>query len=169
MQSVLKALLFAIEKHKGQVREVTNEDYLTHPLKVSYLVTEHKGRSKHREDLICAAILHDTLEDTEATFEELVREFGPFIATLVFELTTDEIEKKKVGKLEYQKRKMHGMSSYALFIKLCDMYANITDAPTDYYIKNVSDTLTYISRKRKLSESQIDIVRKIREVIIQIK
>jgi len=169
MQKVLNALLFAIKKHKGQVRERTNDDYLTHPLRVSYLVTEHKGKSKHREDLICAAILHDTIEDTNTTVEELNKNFGMFVTSLVYELTNDENEKKKVGKLEYQKKKMKGMSSYGLFLKLCDMYANITDTPTDYYIKNARETIAYISRNRKLSKSQIDLVRKIREVIIQIK
>lgn len=165
MQLVLKALLFAIKKHKGQVRKGSNEDYLTHPLKVSYLVTEYKGKSKNREALICAAILHDTIEDTNTTLEELNKKFGIFITSLVYELTNDVEEKKNVGKLEYQKRKMLGMSSYGLFLKLCDMYANITDLPTMYYVRNAKKTLEFLEKKRRFTKSQKLLVVKIKDVI----
>ena len=89
MNLVLQALEFAKEKHKGQVRKVSGDEYITHPLKVSYLLTSYK-KSKNMNKLLCTALLHDTLEDTDATFSEICERFGEFVSTLVFELSNDD-------------------------------------------------------------------------------
>ena len=91
MNTVLQALEFAKEKHKGQVRKVSGDEYITHPLKVSYLLASYK-KSKNMNTLLCAALLHDTLEDTDTTFAELSDIFGEFVSTLVFELSNDNKE-----------------------------------------------------------------------------
>jgi (p)ppGpp synthase/HD superfamily hydrolase len=53
---ILKAIRFAEEKHKGQKRRISNEDYVSHPIAVSYLASNFK-KSKNLISLICAAIL----------------------------------------------------------------------------------------------------------------
>ena len=72
-------------------------------------------------------LLHDTLEDTQATEEELNHLFNPFIVHIVKELTNDNELKKKMGKANYLCLKMSKMSLDALNIKLCDRLANIYD------------------------------------------
>jgi (p)ppGpp synthase/HD superfamily hydrolase len=72
---------------------------------VSYLVASYK-KSKHLEELIVASMLHDTIEDTDATFIEIATTFTPLVASLVLELSNDSEQIKTMGKLEYQKKKL---------------------------------------------------------------
>ena len=75
---IKKAYYFAEELHKGQKRQ-SGEDYIIHPLNVAYTLAEmHADR-----DTICAALLHDTLEDTEITKEEIAENFNETVAHLV--------------------------------------------------------------------------------------
>lgn len=114
-----KAITFATKKHEGQFRKVSLQPYITHPLAVSYIVASFK-KSKKLDELIAAAILHDTLEDINTTFDELTKEFSPLISSLVLELTSDKNEIKNLGKTQYLKKKLLGISSYGLTLKLCD-------------------------------------------------
>lgn len=78
VEIVKKAYSFAKMFHEGQYRE-SGEAYITHPLNVAYILAElHADR-----DTICAGLLHDTLEDTIATKEEIIKEFNSEIANLV--------------------------------------------------------------------------------------
>jgi (p)ppGpp synthase/HD superfamily hydrolase len=157
---IYKAIKFAEDKHKGQIRKVSGAPYVTHPINTSYLLAKFK-RSKHIEELIAASILHDTLEDTETTFVELATEFSPLVASLVFELTSDEEQIKILGKNEYFKKKLLGISSYGLVLKLVDRLSNVRDNPKLQYIQDTIDLMNYISRKRKLTKSQKAIVEEI--------
>lgn len=158
MKMLLDAIRFANEKHAGQVRRGSGEPYVSHTIAVSYLVAAYKGRSSRLEELLVAAVLHDCLEDTDATFEELAIRFSPLVASLVLELSNDEAKMAKLGKLEYQIKKLLGMSSYALVIKLADRLHNISDHPTQ---RMVCDTLVLMDRLRKdrrLSRTQLEMV-----------
>jgi len=75
---VTKAYMFAYEKHFGQKR-LTGEDYINHPLNVAYILTEIYADSS----TICAALLHDVIEDCDVTKEEIENKFGEEIALLV--------------------------------------------------------------------------------------
>lgn len=124
---------------------------------MSYIVAAYK-KSKNYENLLVASLLHDTLEDTDTTFELLVKEFNPMVASLVLELSNNEEEIKKLGKLEYQKKKLKGMSSYALVIKLADRLHNISDLPTAKMVKDTIELMDYILKARKLSLTQKKLV-----------
>lgn len=95
---VMSAISASQKYHKGQTRKVSGDPYYHHTIAVALIVVAFK-RSKHLGELICAAILHDTLEDTKLTFEQISQMFSPFVASLVFELTNDEEEIKRIGKL----------------------------------------------------------------------
>lgn len=154
---LLDAIQFANEKHAGQVRRGSGAPYVSHPLAVSYLVAAFKP-SRRLVELLVAAIVHDCLEDTDTTFEELARRFTPMVASLALELMNDDEEIARVGKLAYHIKKMLGMSSYALVIKLCDRLHNISDNPS---VKMVADTLVLMQRLRegrKLSRTHLEIV-----------
>jgi (p)ppGpp synthase/HD superfamily hydrolase len=79
-----KAFEFAKEKHAGQVRRYTGEPYINHCFAVAALVAIVPW---HTEEMLAAAILHDTIEDTDTTHQELIETFGHTIADLVLDLT----------------------------------------------------------------------------------
>lgn len=164
MKLVLKAIEFAIKKHEGQFRKASGEPYVIHPIATSYLLMKYK-QSKHQEELIAALILHDTLEDTDTNFVELATEFNPLIASIVLELTSDVEEIKKIGKNEYLKKKLCGISNYALVCKLLDRLHNISDNPKTSYIEDTKNLLYHIERNRKLTKTQKNIIRDIKEVV----
>jgi (p)ppGpp synthase/HD superfamily hydrolase len=154
---LLDAIEVANEQHAGQKRKGSGDPYVTHTIAVSYLVAAFKRSSKLVE-LIVAAILHDVFEDGDITFEELARRFSPLVASLVLELSNDEQKMALMGKLDYQTKKLLGMSSYALVIKLCDRLHNVSDNPSE---KMVADTLVLMKRLRKgrkLSRTQLELV-----------
>jgi (p)ppGpp synthase/HD superfamily hydrolase len=120
------AFKFMKTKHGIQERK-TGGYYFEHPRRVASLVIRFKD-SYRIEDLLIAALLHDTIEDTTATYEQIEDKFGTMIANIVLELTSDkELTKTNQEKREYLAAKMVGMSSYALVIKLCDRLDNVSD------------------------------------------
>ena len=156
-----KAVKFAGIKHQGQVRRATGLPYIVHPVDVSILLDSNKT-SKRREELMCACLLHDTLEDTDTTFVELATEFNPMVASLVLDLTSDPEEIKKIGKTAYLTKKMIGMSNYALIIKLCDRLSNVMDSPRPKYLDSTREILDALEAARNLTASQARVVTKIR-------
>ena len=81
-----EALCFAIEKHSGQVRKLNNSPYILHPLEVAEIV----GTMTSDREVLAAAVLHDTVEDTDATLEEIRAKFGKRISLLVMTETEDK-------------------------------------------------------------------------------
>jgi (p)ppGpp synthase/HD superfamily hydrolase len=82
-----KAIYWAKKYHDGQFRK-SGEPYYTHPLEVAYLVSEYKLTT----NVIVTAILHDVVEDSEATVGMIVDAFSWRIAEMVDKLTTDNLE-----------------------------------------------------------------------------
>lgn len=153
MSLVLDAIRFADERHAGQVRKGSGEAYFSHPLAVSYLVAGHK-RSKKLDEILAAAILHDILEDTDTTFAELAERFGPLVASLVLELTSDPEAIAALGKKEYLKRKLCGVSSYALTLKLADRLHNVSDRPARQALLDTVEIIEHLRSRRRLSAPQ---------------
>ena len=165
---VYKAKRYASKKHKGQIRKFENKPYIVHPKRVANIVKKYKD-SKQINNLIAAAILHDTLEDTDATEKELRKKFGKLVASLVKELTSDkEIMKEKGGKRKYLADKMSNMSSWALVIKLADRLDNVSGlrrATPDFkknYAKQTNYILDQIEKNRELSGTQKRLIAEIR-------
>lgn len=122
---VEEALQFAMRAHEGQVRkDELGRPYIVHPLRVKELIeTVAKAND---EATLCAALLHDTLEDTPTTVEELRENFGEQIASIVVELTDDKSLEKKVRKgLQIEIAK--SLSKEASLIRLADKIANVED------------------------------------------
>jgi guanosine-3',5'-bis(diphosphate) 3'-pyrophosphohydrolase len=145
---ISKAIKFATEKHEGQTRKVSGDPYITHPIMVSYILAQYKQSAKI-EELICASLLHDTLEDTNTTFSEIVIEFSPMVASLVLELTNDDEMIKQLGKKEYSKIKWVAMTSYALTIKLADRFANIQDKPSNQMVEDTIEIVYHVLKNKK--------------------
>ena len=78
-----KAWDFAFMAHIGQTRKYTGEAYIQHPLAVSEIVNSVNTSP----EIIAAALLHDTVEDTDVTIDDIIEKFGVDIAVLVGEVT----------------------------------------------------------------------------------
>jgi (p)ppGpp synthase/HD superfamily hydrolase len=94
-----KAIRFCIDAHGEQKRKYTNEPYWHHPVNVSNILID-SGISDI--DMVCAAILHDTVEDTDATLRDIQDEFGCRIADLVGWLT--DVSKPEDGNRAARKK-----------------------------------------------------------------
>ena len=97
MKQLDKAIKFATKAHEGQTRKYTGEPYIVHPLSVMEIVKT----VDHTEEMLMAAVLHDTVEDTEVTIQDIDREFGPVVAQLVEELT--DVSKPEDGNRAFRK------------------------------------------------------------------
>jgi len=124
-----KAYNFAKNAHKGQIRKFTGLDYFdNHVVPVVELVK--KLSTNITEEVICAAYLHDTIEDCNVSYKTLEKEFNTIIATLVFELT-NVYTKEAFPNLNRNERKyreherISKISSLAKYIKLCDRIHNL--------------------------------------------
>jgi guanosine-3',5'-bis(diphosphate) 3'-pyrophosphohydrolase len=122
---LLTALQFAARKHRTQRRkDVDASPYINHPIDVATVLAT-RGRIRDLPTLL-AAILHDTIEDTETTAEELEREFGAEVRALVIEVSDD----KRLPKAERRRRQVEHSrlkSLKAKVIKLGDKIANVRD------------------------------------------
>lgn len=125
LAKILNAASFAADKHKNQRRKGSDgQPYINHPLEVANLLVD-VGKVDD-DDLIVAAILHDTVEDCDVTFQELEERFGPRVADRVRELTDDKslpkAERKRL-QIEHAPHLTHGAKQ----IKLADKISNIND------------------------------------------
>ena len=121
---LFKALAFSAEKHTKQRRkDIDKTPYINHPISLANILAK---RWVIDENVLCVAILHDTIEDTETTVEELQEHFGEKITSIVLEVTDDKSLEKLVRK---QKQVEHAasISHEAKLVKLADKIANITD------------------------------------------
>lgn len=120
---VARALDFAARKHQGQRRKgELAEPYVNHLAEVARLVAEATGGRDAA--LVAAALLHDTVEDTRTTPEELEAEFGPEIAGIVAEVTDDKSLKKEERK-RLQIETAPSKSARARIIKIADKTSNL--------------------------------------------
>ena len=139
---IMKAYNYAKEKHGDQLRK-SGEPYIIHPLQVAYILAD-LGLD---EATICAALLHDVVEDTDTTHEDLVSDFGEEIAEMVAGVT-------KLGELKYpisteerqveNYRKMFlamGKDIRVIIIKLADRLHNLR-------------TLKYLRRDRQIANAK---------------
>ena len=160
-----KALLFSINKHDGQIRSGNQKPYIFHPISVANILFTIK-ESRNIFMLAICALLHDTVEDTDTTLKEISDLFGPTVASIVDELTSDKEEISRTGKAKYLTEKMNRMSSYALCIKLCDRLDNLRDSASmneKFRTRIVSDTNEIIKNlDRKLTRTHIKLLKQIK-------
>lgn len=162
-----EALEYATEKHKGQFRKgSTHKPYITHPINVANLLMKYK-KSHMADELKAACYLHDTIEDTDVTYEDLAKKFGIQVASLVREVTSTKELKEEVGKEKYLSYKMKNMSSWALDIKLCDILDNISDLASvndEFRKKTINqkiNIISYVVKNRKLTNTHLAIIKDI--------
>ena len=129
MHLFIDALAFAAHKHREQRRKnVAASPYINHPIALAHVLIADGGIADI--NVLCTAILHDTVEDTETSFEELEARFGSDIAGMVREVTDDKAhpkERRKELQVEHAPHLSHG----ARLVKLADKICNLRDVADD--------------------------------------
>lgn len=138
---IMRAYQFAKAHHGDQCRK-SGEPYIIHPLQVAYILAD----LELDDSTVCAALLHDVVEDTDVTMEDLSKEFGKEIAELVDGVT-------KLGKLQYTSQEEQQVEDYrkmflamgkdirVILIKLADRLHNMR-------------TLKFLSRDRQIANAK---------------
>lgn len=124
---IQKAAKFAAERHTGQTRKYTGEPYFNHCHEVARTLSDALCVVRDPdEEAIAAAYLHDTLEDTDTTYAELLKEFGARVADLVLQVT--DVSKPEDGNRAARKKldREHIWEASAMgqMIKLADLISN---------------------------------------------
>lgn len=129
-----KAILFAVEHHAGAVRKASPHPYIIHPLETMQILFSMKADMP----LLIAGVLHDTVEDTDATIEEIIELFGPEIGRLVSSHTENK-------ELSWAERKQHTItelktaSFQTKMLVLADKVSNLRSMLSDY--REIGDEL----------------------------
>jgi guanosine-3',5'-bis(diphosphate) 3'-pyrophosphohydrolase len=124
MELVLRAAAFAAEKHRnGRRKDAEASPYINHPIQLAYILVQ-----ADIEDpvVLAAALLHDTIEDTNTTHDEIEIVFGHEIANIVAECSDDKTL-TKVQRKQAQIDKAAKISQKAKLVKIADKIANVSD------------------------------------------
>lgn len=152
------ALRFAERAHRGQQRKGGDEPYILHPITVATLL----AASGASEDLICAAYLHDVVEDAGVELEEIAGWFGEEVAGMVAAVTEDKLR-------SWQERKSHTIEHLGvatqdvLALKGADVCTNITDVVLDHRL--VGDDVWL--RFRRGAEQQVWYYATVAETVLE--
>ena len=145
---ILKAANFSAQKHSKQRRkDEESSPYVNHPIAVALAIAEIGGVDD--PEVLAAALLHDTIEDTETTPEELEAEFGKNVCEYVLEVSDDKSLPKEERKRKQIEHARH-LSKGAALIKLGDKISNVTDVmndpPDDWDIKRRQEYLDWAEK-----------------------
>jgi guanosine-3',5'-bis(diphosphate) 3'-pyrophosphohydrolase len=145
---LLKAIAFAADKHRNQRRKDADASpYINHPIALANTLANEGNISG--ENTLCAAILHDTIEDTETTRDELVANFGEKIASIVMEVTDNKDLPKAERKLLQIEHAAHA-SYEAKLVKLADKICNLRDLlstpPQDWPKERLADYFEWANK-----------------------
>lgn len=122
---ILKATQFAADKHRNQRRkDAESSPYINHPIALANVLANEGSVTD--PVVLCAALLHDTIEDTNTTAEELSVLFGDAITGVVLEVTDDKNLDKAVRKQLQIEHARHA-SPQAKLVKLADKICNLRD------------------------------------------
>ena len=123
--TLLRAADFAARKHRDQRRkDRCAPPYINHPIQVARLLAEVGGVGD--PDVLVGAILHDTLEDTDTSADELESEFGPRVRRMVEEVSDNkDLPKRERKRLQIEHAP--GLSPGATLIKIADKTCNVGD------------------------------------------
>ena len=143
-QELLKAISFAAHKHRFQRRKDSDKTpYINHPVNVALTLAD---AGETDQALLLAAILHDTIEDTETTADELEKNFGSEVLGIVLEVTDDKNLPKEERKRLQVVNASH-KSDKAKKLKLSDKINNISDIinhpPANWEPQRKLDYLTW--------------------------
>ncbi len=130
---LIDAVLFATSSHATQKRKFSDDPYVLHPMRVAKLTLFYTGCT----NLMIPALLHDVIEDTKVTVNEIKDRFGIIVANIVSNVSDDKLDVKKApskGIFHFEKiRKFLRNGDYdSIILKLCDRLDNMIDAQNNF-------------------------------------
>ncbi len=146
--TLLRAVVFSAERHRNQRRKgVDGSPYINHPLEVAEMLANVAGVQDL--NVLIAAVLHDTIEDTKTTSRELEEAFGSQVRLLVEEVTDDKsLPKPERKRLQIEHAPL--LSPSAKLIKLADKVSNVRDIadrpPADWTVERRREYLDWATR-----------------------
>ena len=126
--TIFKAIEFAATAHRGQYRKGSKIPYIIHPLGTANILID-LGCS---EEIVAAAILHDTIEDTNVTKNDILKSFGPVIAGLVEQVTEPDRSKSWENRKRHTIEHLKTAPLEVLLIACADKLDNITATQQEY-------------------------------------
>lgn len=132
---IITAAQMATAAHQGQQRKYTGRDYIEHPYRVAMRVA---ARPDATEEMVAAALLHDTLEDTTLTLKDLIEAFGQKVAQMVWDLTNPSKSHPEMNRAQRKEMdRVHlGETDWQVkTIKLLDRIDNLREmdgAPSEF-------------------------------------
>jgi GTP diphosphokinase / guanosine-3',5'-bis(diphosphate) 3'-diphosphatase len=125
LKLLTRAISFSAKKHRNQKRKGSDQEpYINHPLEVMNLLV-NVGNVED-ENILIAALLHDTIEDTDTSGEDITNLFGAEVCGMVLEVTDDKSLPKAERKIKQIEHAPH-LSNGAKQVKLADKISNIRD------------------------------------------
>ena len=148
VQVLLRALAFAAHKHRDQRRKDADASpYINHPIALAACLANEGGVTE--TTVLVAALLHDTVEDTETTVAELGEHFGAQISGIVAEVTDDKSLPKAERKRLQIEHARH-LSREARLVKLADQIGNLRDVrqapPPDWQLERRQEYFDWARR-----------------------
>ncbi len=127
-KSIKQAFEFAATQHAGQKRKFTGVAYFSHPIAVAQALKEFS------DEVVIAGLLHDVIEDTDATAAEIEKYFGPKVAFLVLGCTKDPSKQRSPMDIL---REAAAQDERVLYVKLADRYDNLGDNILNMKLKTI--------------------------------
>jgi len=162
---IWSAFLYAFDKHDGQKRK-SGEPYIVHPRDVAITLAEYRVDP----NTIVSGLLHDVIEDTDATYNDVLKATNKDIADIVKSLTNDRDVRTEEGRDPYMINKLRSLTALELNVKLLDRLDNIQDfnSAPPYFIerygtatRNIINAISQgpnVNRMSQLIMSEIMIV-----------
>ena len=152
---------FAARAHRHHLRKDRQTPYFTHPVRVAFTIACVFGFQD--EDILAAALLHDTIEDTDTDYDDIHEAFGKNVADFVAAMSKDMrlIESKR--EVEYDKQLAAGPWQGRL-LKLADVYDNLQDRNAEAPLEKI---IPRAERALKLTENDSQL-RKARETVAEL-
>jgi (p)ppGpp synthase/HD superfamily hydrolase len=147
------AIAFAATAHAGQLRKYDGLPYIVHPIEVMTIL--HQTASIVTEDQLCAAVLHDVVEDTSVNIDTIRRRFGTGVADLVFELTDQFVlpeQGNRAARKAAECARLACISPAAQSIKYADLISN-TRSIVEH---DAGFARTYLDEKERILKVMID-------------
>jgi guanosine-3',5'-bis(diphosphate) 3'-pyrophosphohydrolase len=146
---IIKAARFAADKHRNQRRkDVEASPYINHPIALAHVLANEGGITD--PVVLCGALLHDTIEDTNTTADELRAEFGDEITDVVLDVTDDKGIRDKARRKQLQIEHAPHISPKAKLVKLADKICNLRDItaspPSDWSRERKIEYFDWASR-----------------------
>lgn len=148
MNSLLNAIAFAAEKHRNQRRkDAQASPYINHPIALANLLANEANIVD--ENVLLAAVLHDTIEDTDTSHQDILQIFGQDVAKIVAEVTDDKSlskDERKRLQVEHADHISRGAKLVKLADKICNLRDLISMPPEDWSIERKREYFEWAKR-----------------------